>query len=399
MKKRLINSLIVVTFAIVLYLALSNGSVILGIVSKFFSVIAPLLLGMAIAFIINVPLKMFESIWIKIFKKAKTNKNEKFKRPVCLTLSILLFAVAIFAIVFMVVPELIRTCEGLVENLPDYIAGLNEWWQKVVDFAAKRGAQLPEITLSADKISETIGSFINDNKNTVFDKTIGITTSIFSGVVDTVLAISFSIYILAQKEKIAYRIKRGTYAFCKEERADKLVDFANRTNRTFTNFITGQFIEAIIIGVLCYIGMKIFRMPYASIISVLVGATALIPMFGAFIGTGVGAFLILLVSPIKALWFVVFIIVLQQLEGNLIYPKVVGNSVGLPGILVLVAVTIGGKLFGVGGMLIGVPLCAVLYCLFKEIVETRLEKKKANSAIEEVEETKSEVEAKVEGDS
>lgn len=399
MKKRLINSLIVVTFAIVLYLALSNGSAILGIVSKFFSVIAPLLLGMAIAFIINVPLKMFESIWIKIFKKAKTNKNEKFKRPVCLTLSILLFAVAIFAIVFMVVPELIRTCEGLVENLPDYIAGLNEWWKKVVDFAAKRGAQLPEITLSADKISETIGSFINDNKNTVFDKTIGITTSIFSGVVDTVLAISFSIYILAQKEKIVYRIKRGTYAFCKEERADKLVDFANRTNRTFTNFITGQFIEAIIIGVLCYIGMKIFRMPYASIISVLVGATALIPMFGAFIGTGVGAFLILLVSPIKALWFVVFIIVLQQLEGNLIYPKVVGNSVGLPGILVLVAVTIGGKLFGVGGMLIGVPLCAVLYCFFKEIVETRLEKKKANSAIEEVEETESEVEAKVEGDS
>ena len=386
MKKKLTYSLIVVTFAIVLYLALSNGEVIFGIGKKLFTVLAPLVLGLAIAFIINVPLKLFESLWIKIFKKAKTNKNEKFKRPVCLVLSILLFAFAIFAIMFMIVPELLRTGENLVANLPDYIASLNDWWQKVVDFAAKRGAELPEITLSADKISETIGSFINDNKNTVFDKTIGITTSIFSGVIDTVLAISFSIYILAQKERIAYRIKRITYAFVKEERADKLVDFARRTNQTFTNFITGQFIEAVIIGVLCFIGMKIFRMPYASIISVMVGATALIPMFGAFIGTAVGAFLILLVSPVKALWFVIFIIVLQQLEGNLIYPKVVGNSVGLPGILVLVAVTVGGKLFGVVGMLIGVPLCAVLYCLLKEIVEARLEKKKvAVEAKEDVE--------------
>ena len=395
MKKKLMYSLIVVTFAIVLYLALSNGAVIMGILKKLFSVIAPLVLGLAIAFIINVPLKMFEKLWIKIFKKAKTNRNEIFKRPVCLTLSILLFAVAIFAVMFMIIPELIRTGENLVANLPEYIAGLNEWWQKVVDFAAKRGAELPQISLSADKISSTVGSFINDNKNTVFDKTIGITTSIFSGVVDTVLAISFSIYVLAQKERIANRIRRITYAFVKEERADKLVDFARRTNHTFTNFVTGQFIEAVIIGVLCFIGMKIFRMPYASIVSVMVGVTALIPMFGAFIGTGVGAFLILLVSPIKALWFIVFIIVLQQLEGNLIYPKVVGNSVGLPGILVLVAVTIGGKLFGVGGMLIGVPLCAVFYCLLKEIVEARLEKKKANNEIAELEET----EAEVEGDS
>lgn len=381
-KKRLIYPMILIAFGIILYLGLSNGAVILAIVKKLFAVIAPLVLGLALAFIINVPLKVFEDLWKKIFKKAKTNKNEKFKRPVCLVLSILLFGAAIFAILFMIIPELITTGEGLVANLPEYIAGLNEWWQKVVDFAAKRGAELPEISLSADKISETIGNFINDNKNTVFDKTIGITTSIFSGVIDAVLALSFSIYILAQKEKIAYRIKRITYAFNKEEKADKMVDFAKRTNLTFTKFITGQFIEAVIIGVLCFIGMKIFRMPYASIISVLVGVTALIPMFGAFIGTIIGAFLILLVSPIKALWFVIFIIVLQQLEGNLIYPKVVGNSVGLPGILVLVAVTVGGKLFGVPGMLIGVPLCAVLYCLLKEVVEVRLEKKNLSDKVD-----------------
>lgn len=154
----------------------------------------------------------------------------------------------------------------------------------------------------------------------------------------------------------------------KPEKMQKLLDMLDLINRTFTNFITGQLTEAVIIGALCFIGMSIFRMPYAPAISVLVGFTALIPVFGAFIGTAIGAFLILLVKPIQAVWFVVFIIVLQQFEGNLIYPKVVGKSVGLPGIWVLVAVTIGGNAMGVVGMLISVPLCSVLYVVARNAV-------------------------------
>ena len=164
--------------------------------------------------------------------------------------------------------------------------------------------------------------------------------------------------------------------------ADKLLDLLSLTNQTFSSFVTGQLTEAIIIGVLCFMGMLIFRMPYAAVISLLVGVTALIPVFGALIGTAIGAFLILLVSPIKAIWFVIFIIVLQQLEGNLIYPRVVGKSVGLPGIWVLAAVTLGNNLAGVVGMLLSVPLCAVLYCVLRDVVNARLAKKKLAPTLE-----------------
>ena len=376
MKKRLFYSMILVAFAIILYLGLSNTEVIAKILKGFFAIIFPLILGLCIAFIVNVFMRILEKFWMFIFRKAKKDTHLKAKRPVCLVLSILVFIGLIFALIFMLVPQLVETTKTLIEDMPEYISNFNKWWSGVVDFAAKYGATIPEISFNGDKASEFFGKFINDNKNAIFDTTIGITTSVATGIVDAVLGISFSIYILAEKEKFVRWCKKISYAYLKEEKADTLVKYAKLTNQTFTNFITGQFIEAIIIGVLCFIGMSIFRMPYASIISVLVGATALIPVLGAYLGTGVGAFLILLVNPVKALIFVVFIIVLQQLEGNLIYPKVVGKSVGLPGILVLAAVTIGGKLFGVAGMLIGVPTCAVLYCIIRENVGKQLEQKK-----------------------
>ncbi|MGN1319588.1 MAG: AI-2E family transporter, partial [Acutalibacteraceae bacterium] len=179
-------------------------------------------------------------------------------------------------------------------------------------------------------------------------------------------------------------------ALFKPDNAKKLIDFTAMTNDIFTKFVTGQLTEACIIGSLCFIGMLIFGMPYAGIISVLIGFTALIPIFGAFIGTGIGAFLILLENPLKAFWFVVFIIVLQQLEGNLIYPRVVGKSVGLPGIWVLTAVTIGGGLFGVLGMLFSVPVCSVLYVLFRKFVNKRVKDENTQIEIKEQIEEKTE---------
>lgn len=381
MKKRLFYSMILVAFAIILYLGLSNTEVIVKILKGIFSVFFPFVLGLAIAFIVNVLLRQLERLWMFIWRKAKKDTHLKFKRPVCLVLSLLVFIGLIFALIFMVVPQLVDTTKTLIDKMPDYIANFNKWWESVVAFGAKYGASIPELSFNTDKVSDVLGKFINDNKNVVFDTTIGITTSVASGIVDAVLGISFSIYILAEKEKLTRWAKKIVYAYLKEEKAVKIVNFAKLTNQTFTNFVTGQLIEAVIIGVLCFIGMSIFRMPYASIISVLVGATALIPVLGAYIGTIVGAFLILLVNPVKALIFVLFIIVLQQVEGNLIYPKVVGKSIGMPGILVLAAVTIGGKLFGVAGMLIGVPACAVLYCLIKENVGKRLEDKKITNKI------------------
>lgn len=380
-KKKMISAMILIAFAIVLYLGLSNTEVIAKLLKGLFSLIFPLVLGLCIAFIVNVLLRQIERLWMFIFRKAKKDTHLKAKRPVCLVISILVFIGVIFALIFMVTPQIIDTTKALIDDMPIYIDNFNNWWEGVVAFGAKHGATLPEISFNAEKVGEVVSKFFNDNKNAIFDTTIGITTSVATGLFDAVLGISFSIYILAEKEKFMRWCKKLLYAYCKEEKATKVVEFAKLTNQTFTNFITGQFIEAIIIGVLCFIGMSIFRMPYASVISVLVGATALIPILGAYIGTGVGAFLILLVDPIKALIFVLFIIILQQLEGNLIYPKVVGKSVGIPGILVLAAVTIGGKLFGVAGMLIGVPTCAVLYCLIRENVGKRLEERKVMDKI------------------
>ena len=375
MKKKLLCGMALVAFAIILYLGLSNTQVIAKIIKSFFAVLFPFVLGLCIAFIVNVLLRQLERLWMFIFRKAKKDTHLKAKRPVCLVLSILVFIGLIFALIFMVVPQLVSTTKTLIADMPTYIENFNAWWDSVVAFADKRGMQIPDVSFDSDKATEYFGKLINDNKNAIFDTTIGITTSVATGIVDAILGISFSIYILAEKEMLTRWCKKIVYAYCKEEKAVKIFDFAKLTNQTFTNFVTGQFIEAVIIGVLCFIGMSIFRMPYASIISVLVGATALIPVLGAYLGTIVGAFLILLVDPIKALIFIIFIIVLQQLEGNLIYPKVVGKSIGIPGILVLAAVTIGGKLFGVPGMLIGVPACAVIYCLIRQNIGKRLEEK------------------------
>ena len=190
-----------------------------------------------------------------------------------------------------------------------------------------------------------------------------------------ILALVFALYILGQKERLSEQLKRVITAYLPEEKADRMFYIGELSNRVFSNFVSGQLTEATLLGLLCFLGMTIFRMPYASMVAILVGFTALIPLFGAFIGTGIGAFLILMVSPIKAFWFIVFIIVLQQIEGNFIYPKVVGSSVGLPSIWVFSAITLGSRMFGVPGMLISVPLCSVLYCLFREAVRKRINQK------------------------
>jgi predicted PurR-regulated permease PerM len=197
-------------------------------------------------------------------------------------------------------------------------------------------------------------------------------------VFNAVLGFVFSLYVLASKEKLGANLCKTLTALLPEKKVERVTEIAALSDKTFTNFVTGQLTEALVIGALCFIGMLIFGMPYAVVVSVLVGFTALIPVFGAFIGTGVGAFLILMVDPMKALWFVVFIIVLQQLEGNLIYPRVVGKSVGLPGLLVLAAVTVGSGVGGILGMLLAVPVCSVIFTVCAQAIDARLAQKEAD---------------------
>lgn len=363
-KKTVKRILLIITFTVLLIWAIYNHKLLFKYIGELYSLISPFVIGLCIAYVVNVIMRPIERLWMKLLSKCKGKWVEKMKRPICLLLSILLVIGIILAVVFIIMPELSDSVSSLVSMMPSYVSEVESWWEALALRLDKYGVELPQFSFDTDKFIQ----ILKDGGTAVLNTTLSATTSIVTAVINIVLALAFSIYVLAQKETLKRQSKKVLAKLMKPEKMQKLLDMLDLINRTFTNFITGQLTEAVIIGALCFIGMSIFRMPYAPAISVLVGFTALIPVFGAFIGTAIGAFLILLVKPIQAVWFVVFIIVLQQFEGNLIYPKVVGKSVGLPGIWVLVAVTIGGNAMGVVGMLISVPLCSVLYVVARNAV-------------------------------
>ena len=372
MDKGMLRRIILALFLLVLFgWALVNLKSVLHFLGKITSLLAPFLIGGGIAFLINVVMRPMEHYWKKLWRNTKSTLPLKLTRPVCLVLSTLFTLGILFAVVFMMIPGLRQSIEGFIGNIPMYVEEVGRWWGNIVQFAERYNIVLPEYAVDTEALVEKIASLINDRGSGIITVTWGATTSLLSGVVNVLLAFVFAMYLLAQKEAVCTHLKRLVTTVLPRQKAQRVLYIAKLSNQTFTNFISGQMIEAVIIGVICFIGMLIFKMPYAGVVSVIVGATALVPVFGAWLGGGFGAFLILLTEPVKALWFIVFIVVLQQLEGNLIYPKVVGKSVGLPGILVLMAVTIGGGAFGVLGMLLCVPVCAVLYSLYCEFLHKK----------------------------
>ena len=384
LNKRLLKYIFFITLIIAIaYTVVTQPQKIMSILGTVVGLISPFIIGFCAAYIVNLVLRPLERFWMWIWKK---NKNQKAvlsaKRPVCLIFSFLIVVGAIFAIVFMVIPAFKETVVSFANKVPQYAKTIEGWYYTVVEFFEQYNFTLPEISLNTAKLTQFAKDIISNYGSNVLDTTVNVTASIVSAIVDIALGLVFAVYLLAQKEKLGNQAKKAMSAVLKPKRAQSLTNVTALTNDIFTKFITGQFADACIIGVLCFIGMLIFRMPYAAIISVLIGFTALIPIFGAFIGAGIGAFLILLESPIKAFWFIVFIIILQQIEGNLIYPKVVGKSVGLPGIWVLVAVTVGGNLFGVLGMLFSVPVCTVMYVLLKNFVNSKSKNNEQSNTVE-----------------
>ena len=345
--------------------ALVNLDVVLRFLGKVLALFSPFLIGGGIAFLINVVLNPLERCWNKVCKKAPA----KLARPVCLTLSAVLVFGILFAVVFMMIPSLRKSGDEFIQNIPMSVDEIGCWWADTVHFAAKYNIVLPEYAIDSDLLIEKITTFINDEGSGIITVTWGAATSILSGLVDVLLAFVFALYLLAKKEVVAAHLKKLITTVLPQTGAKRLLSIASLTNQTFTNFVSGQLTEAVIIGVLCFLGMLILRIPYAGAVSAFVAVTALVPIFGAWLGGGLGAFLILLAEPIKAVWFIIYLLILQQVEGNLIYPKVVGKSVGLPGLLVLMAVTIGGGAFGILGMLFSVPVCAVLYSLYLEFMK------------------------------
>ena len=370
-KKNIKRVLLLIACAILLYWGLNNLSVLGGLLSSILSLFSPLLIGVGIAYVMNLLLMAIERLWDKALKKAPELWRVKLKRPICLTLAFLLFLGIIFAIIFILIPRLEEAGTTLVANVPTYITQIQGWWDNLTAFAADHGITLPELSMNVEDATKFITKLLTSNGDNVVNTTINITTSILGALVNVLLALVFSVYMLAQKEKLLAQSKRLLLAALPQKAGERTMHILKLTNGAFSSFVTGQVTEAFILGTLCCLGMLILRLPYALPVSVIISFTSLIPIFGAWIGAATGAFLIVFVSPVKALTFLVFLLILQQVEGNLIYPKVVGKSVGLPGLWVLAAVTVGGGAFGVLGMLLGVPVCSVIYALVQDYLRAQ----------------------------
>ena len=369
-KKTTQRIMLLIAFAVLLFWGLYNISAIGNVLSGLLSLLAPLLIGVCIAFVLNLMMAGLERLWDRALTKWSSRWNAKLKRPVCLTLTMVLFLGIIFAIFVILIPRLEEAGAAMVANIPTYVAQIQAWWASLSDFAAQHGVTLPELSLNAENVRDTITGFLQERGDSVVNATLNITTSIVGALVNFLLALVFSLYLLAQKETLIAQSKRLLRRALPQKAADKLLAVLHLTNNAFSSFVTGQVTEAVILGTLCCLGMLLLGLPYALPVSVIIAALSLIPIFGAWIGAATGAFLIVFQSPIKALTFLIFLLILQQVEGNLIYPRVVGKSVGLPGLWVLAAVTIGGGAFGVLGMLLGVPVCSVIYTLLQNFVRT-----------------------------
>lgn len=339
---------------------------IFSILRYIIKIFMPFIIGIMIAFVLNVLMEVIENKW---FEKLNWNKNTK--RAVSLTLSIFIVIGFFIILMLLIIPNLQDTIVIFANNIPDYLSNLKELLLKL----NVSNNVINDIMETLSNLGDTAKEYVLNNSGKVIEATFGIASNVLNAFVNVFIGIVFAIYFLVDKEKISRQFNNIMKAYLPSKSCKKIEDITELSNRVFANFVSGQCLEAIIIGILCFFGMIILRLPYAGAISVLVGFTALIPVFGAFIGTIIGAFLIFMINPLQAIIFVIFIIVLQQLEGNLIYPHVVGKSVGLPGIWVLVAVTIGASINGVLGMLLSVPLASILYSILKTDVNLKLKKK------------------------
>lgn len=368
-----------IAFAVLLYLGVQNLGVVLKYVKILWGLLLPFVLGGAMAFVLNVPMAFIER---HLFGKAREKEGKggkaaaKLARPVSLVLSIVFVVLVILLVLLVVAPELGKTLVSVVKKVEEDIPLAQKWLTDTFQGDSEIVKWASTIEIEPQKIIDSILNVLKNGADNLVSSTITVTMGLVSMAVNFAIGFVFACYVLLQKEKLGKQVLKASYAILPVKTVDYLGHVCTLASKVFASFITGQCIEAVILGSMFFVTMTIGRFPYAMLIGVLISFTALIPVFGGIIGCWVGFFLILMVSPLKAFAFLALFVILQQIEGNLIYPHVVGNSVGLPAIWVLVAVTLGGNLMGIVGMLIFIPLVSVLYTLFREWVYERLDKKK-----------------------
>ena len=367
-----------IVFAALVVACLWKYDVVVSVLAFIFHVIFPFVLGGAIAFILNVPMNFIQRHLFAPERVERHKIQKKIARPV----SMLIVIFGVFGIValvmFVLIPQLGDTFSNLGSSIQAFIPKVQEWAEKLFHDNKEIMTWVNSLKFDWNKIMGAGIDFFKNGAGSVLDSTITAAKSIVSGITTFFIAFVFAVYILLQKEKLGIQAKKVLFAFVRKGRAEAAMEVLSLTYNTFSSFLTGQCLEAIILGSMFVVTMTLFKLPYALLVGIVIAFTALIPIFGAFIGCAVGAFLIFMVDPFKALIFVILFLILQQIEGNLIYPHVVGNSVGLPSIWVLAAVSIGGSLMGIVGMLIFIPIISVVYALFREIVYLKLRQKKIN---------------------
>ena len=368
----------IIVFTAVLIVCLWKYEMVFDVIKFILNILLPFIIGGAIAFVLNVPMNFFQR---KLFPEEKRTNNRvlsKLEKPVSLILSLLCVIGVVGLVMFVVIPQLKATFVNLGNSIQAFIPHLQEWARIWFSDNPEIITMVNNLEFDWNKIMNAGFNFFKSGAGNVLDSTIVAVKSIVEFLTTFFIAFVFAIYILLQKEKLNVQVRKVLFAFVRKGRAEAILEVCSLTYSTFSSFLTGQCVEAVILGSMFIVVMSILNLPYALLVGILIAFTALIPIFGAFIGCGVGALLIFMVDPMKALMFIVVFLVLQQIEGNFIYPHVVGNSVGLPSMWVLAAVSIGASLMGIVGMLIFIPLVSVVYALFREIVYLKLKQRKIN---------------------
>lgn len=369
-KKNMRNLLLCALSIILLYWILTDTERAASLAGGAWNLVAPFVAGSVLAFIFNVPMRAVE-------RELSFVRKEGLRRTLSLVITLLLFTLVVAFVILLLVPQISLTVETIIERLPDFVVRETN---NVMNFL-NENPELKEWVLARTDLTsidwqsviQKLIGFMGERVTTWFDGAFSAIGNVTSAVVNAFLSVIFAIYALSRKEILARQGRRLSYALLSEKRADQLIRVVRLCNTTFSNFISGQCLEAVILGCMFAVGMALLNLPYIALVSVIIGVTALVPLVGAFIGCFLGCLFILVDSPMQAVTFLVLFLVLQQIEGNLIYPKVVGTSIGLPGMWVLVAVGIGSELMGIMGMLVMIPLASVMYALLREFTADRLE--------------------------
>lgn len=375
MDKKLFRSyLLLITFAVLLVLLVTKIDLLAAGLAVILRLLKPFFIGFAIAFVLNIP---YEAIRRALSKYSRGRRMQKLGKPVAIVGAYVLSFGIFGGVIAVVIPEVVHSVNMLVSNSDAYMKNFQAvlTWLNQFDIPQLSDLDLNQIFTSLQQELQGLMEQTLNALSVLFPQIFNMTTNIVQGVANILIGLVVSVYLLSSKETLCRQVKRMTYAFLPRRIADQCVEICQLISQCFSNFVSGQLLEACVLGLLCFVGMRIFGFEYAFLISLLVGVSAIVPVVGAFIGTVPAVVLLFLVEPMQAVWFLVFIVVLQQIEGHLIYPKVVGESVGLPPLWVLMGIVVGGGLGGVLGMLLGVPLFTVVYKLLSQLTQQRLERK------------------------